>query len=342
MQLNPEQLVSALNKQLAPIYLVHGDEPLQAGEAADEIRLAARKAGFNSREVLEVDAAFDWQQLLTEAGSLSIFADKKVIDLRLPSGKPGTEGGKAIQEYCRHLPDETILLISSGKIAKSSQKSRWFQALEKVAVILPVYPLQGGDLIKWLQRRSHKKDMNIDQDALRLLASRIEGNLLAAAQELEKLYILHGCNPISRQVLEQEVADSARFDVFILLDALLSSRANRAIKILHGLRAEGVVAPVVLWALSKEIRLLYQIQIDIQKDNRVDQALVRHKVWGDKRKQYFSQALKRLSIVDLEAMLSLCGKADWQIKGQAKGDSWESLFDICMRFCALPVMAKTA
>jgi DNA polymerase III subunit delta len=342
MQLKPDQLVTALNKQLAPIYLIHGDEPLQAGEAADQIRLAARKAGFNSREVFEADAGFDWQQLLAEAGSLSIFTDKKIIDLRLPSGKPGTEGGKAIQQYCQHLPDDTILLISSGKIAKSSQNSRWFQVLEKVAVILPVYPLQGIDLINWLQRRSQNKGMQIEQDALRLLASRIEGNLLAAAQELEKLYILHGHTPVSRQILEDEVADSARFDVFILLDTLLNARANRAIKILHGLRAEGVVAPVVLWALSKEIRLLYQIKNEIQKGTRIGEAFTLHKVWGDKRKQSFSQAIKRLSIADLEAMLLLCAKADWQIKGQAKGDSWESLFTVCMRFCALPAKVETA
>jgi DNA polymerase-3 subunit delta len=334
MRLKPEQLSVALQKSLAPLYFVSGDEPLQIGEAADEIRSAAKKAGFSVREVLSVDGDFEWSTLRQEAGAFSIFAEKKIIDLRIPSGKPGTEGAKALIEYCDLLPADTLLLISAGKLSASAQKTRWFQTLEKVAVVIQVWPLQGKDLLQWLQRRGQKKGMQVDKEALRLLASRIEGNLLAAAQEIEKLYILHGSHPISRQEVENLVADSARFDVFKLMDSLLSGRSNRAIRIMHGLKAEGVAEPVVLWALSREARNLFNIETELnQGGGHKDSVLGKHHIW-DKRKQIVNMALNRLKIKDLEEILLLCAKADQQIKGQLQGDCWESMFSIALLFCS--------
>ncbi len=341
MRIQPEQLTTALKKSLAPVYLVCGDEPLQVGEAADEIRACSRNAGYSVREVLVAEGNFDWRQLALEADSLSIFSEKKIIDLRIPSGKPGAEGAKALIEYCKHIPEETILIISSSKLAAQAQKSRWFQDIDKVGAVIQVWPLQGSELLKWLQRRSRKKGMQIEQDGLKALASRIEGNLLAASQEIEKLFILHGSGPISQQAVEEMVADSARFDVFILLDSLLSGRINRAIKILRGLQAEGIVEPVVLWALSREARQVFQIKKEIEQGLRKETVLAKYKVW-DKRKPLVEKALNRLGLTDLQNILLLCAKADRQIKGQLSGNSWETLFEICLGFCAMPLMAEIA
>lgn len=340
MRLQPDQLGAALHKGLAPIYLICGDEPLQSGEAADEVRAAAKQAGFTVREILTVEGNFDWSQLLLEADSLSIFAEKKIIDLRMPSAKPGQEGAKALIDYCRNSPENTLLLISCGKLPSQAQKSRWFQALEKAGDVIQVWPLQGKDLLKWLQRRSQKKGMQIDPEGLKLLATRIEGNLLAAAQEIEKLYILHGASAISKQAVEDSVADSARFDVFKLLDSVLMAKPKRAIKILQGLKAEGVAEPVVLWALSREVRTLFHIKTALEQGGQKDRVLAKHQVW-DKRKSLVMKALSRLSLGDLQKVLLLCAKADRQIKGQLPGDSWETLFAVCLGFCSLPVMAET-
>lgn len=341
MRLKLEHLAADLQQKLRPVYLLCGDEPLQLGEAADEIRSFAKAAGYTVREVLTVESGFDWNQLLLEADSLSVFAEQKIIDLRLPSGKPGTEGSKALIEYCKNIPAETILLISSGKLASQTQKSRWFQTLDKAGAVIQVWPLQGRELIQWLQHRSRKKGMQIAQEGLNLLASRIEGNLLAAAQEIEKLFILHGTTMISVQDVEESVADSARFDVFKLSDSLLMARLNRAIRILQGLKAEGVAEPVVLWALSREARILFNIQFELEKGGRKDSVMAKYQVW-DKRKQLVGPALNRLTLNQLEQILLLCARADRQIKGQAPGDAWETLFDICFRFCGQSVTAKTA
>jgi len=310
-------------------------------EAADEIRAAAKEAGFIVREVLSVESDFEWNTLRQEAGSASIFAEKKIIDLRLPSGKPGTQGAKALIDYCELFPADTLLLISAGKLPGSAQKSRWFQALEKTGVVIQVWPLQGSELLQWLQRRSRKKNMQIDGQALKLLASRVEGNLLAAAQEIEKLYILHGSKAISRQDVESLVADSARFDVFKLVDSLLSGRSNRAIRILYGLKAEGVAPPVVLWALSREARTLFNIKTELNRGERQNSVFGRFQVW-EKRKQMVTAALNRLQLKDIEEIVLLCAKTDRQIKGRLQGDCWESLFSIALLFCSPEVMVKTA
>ncbi len=335
MRLKGDQLGAALQKTLAPVYLICGDEPLQLGEAADEIRSAAKRAGYTSREMLSIDNGAEWRELTTEAGSLSIFSEKKLIDLRAVSVKPGLEGGKALINYTQQLPEDTLLLITAGKIDSSGQKALWFQAVDKVGVVVQVWPLQGPDLLYWLQRRAERKGMQMDADAVKSLASRIEGHLLAAAQEIEKLYILHGNRRISKAMVEDHVADSARFDVFNLNDALLQGKLNRAVKILHGLRAEGVAAPVVLWGMSREARLLLNVQADLQQGGQLEAVLKKYQV-RDKRKQFVQEAVQRLKTPRLQYILQLSATADLQIKGQQAGDGWESLFEICLQFVNAP------
>ncbi|MDP3588957.1 MAG: DNA polymerase III subunit delta, partial [Methylobacter sp.] len=256
MRLKPEQITAELQKGLAPVYFISGDEPLQLGETADAIRAAARNAGFDLREVLVADAGFAWRELTESASSLSIFSDKKIIDLRLPSGTPGAEGAKALIAYCERLPEDTLLLITAAKMAGSSLKSQWFQALDKAGCVIQVWPLEGQDLLRWLQQRMQRRGLQAETEGIKILASRIEGNLLAAAQEIEKLYVLYGEGHLGNQQIFEVVADSSRFDVFKLMDSVLAARVDRVFKILSGLQAEGVAAPVVLWALTREARVL--------------------------------------------------------------------------------------
>ena len=338
MRLKPEQLESALQKSLAPIYLISGDEPLQLGEAADAIRQATRRAGFTVREVISVETGNEWPQLAAEADSLSIFADKKLIDLRLPSGKPGQDGARALQAYCQRPPDDTVLLISAGKFESASLKSQWLQAIDHAGVVVQVWPLLGSELTAWLQRRAERKGMRLDNDATKSLAARIEGNLLAAAQEVEKLFILHGSTRISKAMIEDDVADSARFDVFKLMDALLAGKLNRAIKILNGLKAEGIAPPVVLWAISRELRTLFNLQFELKQGAQQETTFKKFQIW-DKRKQTIQDSLQRLGLRQLQQLLSLSADTDKHIKGQLAGDAWESLFKLCTAFCK-PLSAK--
>lgn len=202
MQIPAQQLPAALAKNIAPVYLISGDEPLQLGEAADAVRQAVKAAGYQIREVYSVETGFNWGELSYAASALSIFSEQKLLDLRLPSGKPGREGGKALVEYCQNLPDQTILLISAGKIASESLKARWYQAVDKIGVTVRVWPLEGKDLLGWLDRRLQNRGLSCDRSSLQLLASRVEGNLLAAAQEIEKLYVLNGPGRINSQTIQ--------------------------------------------------------------------------------------------------------------------------------------------
>ncbi|NOT84660.1 MAG: DNA polymerase III subunit delta [Methylococcaceae bacterium] len=333
MRLSAQTLNEALQKKLAPVYFLSGDEPLQLGEAADAVRKTARQAGFTEREVITVDAHFGWHTLAEAAGALSIFADKKIIDLRIPDGKLGNDGSKALQAYCEHPPSDTLLLISTAKIATTSLKSRWFEALDKCGVVVQIWPLDGKELVQWLQQRAARRGLSIEIDGIKLLASKIEGNLLAAAQEIEKLFVLQGDQLITAQVVAEVVADSARYDVFKLIDAVLVGRVNRLLKILHGLQDEGIAAPIVLWGLTRETRLLLSIQSQLKQGLPKEQVFRNHQLW-DKRKSLINDALARLNRKQLFEVLVLSATADQQIKGQQRGDPWETLLHICLLFTA--------
>ncbi|WP_333876822.1 DNA polymerase III subunit delta [Methylobacter sp.] len=333
MRLKPEQIAAALQKGLAPVYFISGDEPLQLGEVADTVRAEARKAGYESREVLVVDSGFSWNELTESAGSLSIFADKKIIDLRLPSGTPGADGSKALIAYCERLPEDTLLLITAAKMAGASLKARWFEALDKVGCVIQVWPLEGQDLIRWLQQRMQRRGLQAETEGIKILASRIEGNLLAAAQEIEKLYVLYGTGHLSNQQIFDVVADSSRFDVFKLMDSVLAAKVGRIFKILSGLKAEGVAAPVVLWALTREARALIRIKQALAQGQNRALVFKNNQIW-DKRQQLVSDALNRLADSDLNSILTLSAKADRQIKGRQQGEPWETLLAVCLMFAA--------
>jgi DNA polymerase-3 subunit delta len=336
MRIKPDQLNATLQKGLLPIYFISGDEPLQLGELADAIRKAAKQAGFENREILSAETGFEWRQLAFAADSMSIFADKKIIDLRLPSGTPGVEGAKALSNYCDRLPEDTLLLITAGKVAGSSLKSKWLEALDKKGVVIQVWPLEGQDLLRWLEQRMYQRGLSTDTEGLRILASRIEGNLLAAAQEIEKLYVLYGTGKLSSQQIFDVVADSSRYDVFKLMDCVLAAKVSRILKVLLGLRSEGIAPPIVLWALTRDARLLIKIKLALSQGQNKDLVFKNNQIW-DKRKQLVSNALNRLSDHDLNEVLVLSAKADRQIKGQEQGDVWEILLAICLKFASIQI-----
>ena len=341
MRIKPEQLNAALQKCLMPVYFITGDEPLQLGEMADAVRKAAKITGFESREIITAETGFEWNQLAFSADSFSIFADKKIIDLRLPSGTPGADGAKALIAYCERLPEDTLLLITAGKLASGGLKTRWLEALDKAGVIIQVWPLEGQDLIRWLQQRMQLRGLNAEIEGLRILASRVEGNLLAAAQEIEKLYVLYGTGNLSNQQILDVVADSSRYDVFKLMDSVLAASVNRIFKVLSGLRSEGVAPPIVLWALTREARILIKIKLALSQGQNREAVFKNNQIW-DKRKQLVSSALNRLSESDLNNILVLSAKADRQIKGQQKGNAWETLLAICLMFASSQIMANAS
>ena len=333
MRLNLARLKGHLNQGLKPIYLITGDEPLQKGEAGDNIRLTAKNAGYLNREIFSVEGNFNWNQVSLAADNLSIFADKKIIDIRVPTAKLGIEGSKMITAYCQQPADDTLLIISIAKLTSASLKSRWVKAIEKIGVITQVWSLTGQDLMSWLQQRLSQRGLQLDQTGIKILASRIEGNLLAASQEIEKLYVLYGQGSLTSAQVQAVVADSSRFDVFNLTDAVLSGRINRTIKILHGLRAESVVAPVVLWALTRELRCLLELKTAMNKE----QVFRKYHVW-DKRKQLINKALMRLNLIDLQQAVILSAKADRQIKGQQSGEPWETLLAVCLQLSSVNII----
>lgn len=323
MQLKPQQLADHLSQHLAPCYLISGDEPLIVQECADAIRTAARAAGCAERQRISISGKDDWLELGHSAGSLSLFADRKLIEVQLPSGKPGTEGSKAIQEYLAGA-QEDVLLIISGRIDKQSQKSKWHVALNQAGVVLPVWPIFPAELPGWIAARIKTAGLTADNDAVTLLAERLEGNLLAASQEIEKLRLLHGEQTITAELVADTVSDNARYDAFRLVDVALSGDSRGAVRTLRGLRAEAVQPPVLLWALSREVRLLADLKREIASGTPVNAALSQRGVWQN-RQALVRSAMNRLGGRDLAEMQALSFHADGASKGFMRGEPWSLL-----------------
>jgi DNA polymerase III subunit delta len=321
MRLRNDQLSSHLKRDLAPVYLLSGDEPLQMMEAADEIRSTARKQGFTEREVLDQVSSFDWSALNQAAENLSLFGDRRILELRLTSAKLGIEGGKALQAYCERPAEDTVLLVSLPKLEKTQMKSKWLQAVDHLGVVVQVWPIEGTRLIPWIEQRLRQSGLVPEAGVVAMLADRVEGNLLAASQEIEKLLLLQGEGVVSQEQLAQAVADSARFDVFGFLDTLMAGEAAKGLRMLSALKAEGVAAPVVLWALSREIRALAEMANEMEQGQNLMQVMMTYRVW-EKRKPIVKKALSNGSSSHWRNLLMRCSEADQAIKGINRTDPW--------------------
>jgi DNA polymerase-3 subunit delta len=290
MQLRADQLRTALGRSLAPLYVVHGDEPLLAQEAADAIRAAARAAGYDERQVHTVAGAhYDWSSLLGAASELSLFARLQLIEIRIPSGKPGKDGSEALQRYAAQLPADTLTLVSLPKLDGTQLKSAWFGALDAAGVSVRVEPVERRALPQWLAQRlagqgQRVEDGETGQAALAFFADRVEGNLLAAHQELSKLALLYPAGTLTREQIEQAVLNVARYDVFKLGAAVLSGDVARALRMLDGLQAEGEAAVLVHWTLADDIRMLRRVHQALLDGRPLAMALREQRVWGVKEK----------------------------------------------------------
>ncbi|WP_303907707.1 DNA polymerase III subunit delta [Thiohalomonas denitrificans] len=329
MRLRPEQLAGHLRNPLLPIYVVSGDEPLQAGEAGDAIREAARGQGFAEREVMHAETGFDWGLLSAAADALSLFADRRILDLRIPGGKPGDAGGKALSAYAQRPPEDNILLISLPRLDKRQQQSKWFKALDAAGVVIQVWPVGPKELPGWISQRMRSRGLEFQPEVVRLLADKVEGNLLAAAQEVDKLHLLFGEGAIDAGGVALALTDSSRFDVFELVDTALSGDAARTARILDGLYAEGVEPVLILWALAREIRSLAGMAASMAQGTPPDQVMREHRVWA-KRQAPVRSALQRHNARRWEAFLARAGRVDRTIKGAEPGNPRDELIQLAL------------
>ena len=333
MRLYPEKLPDHLRRQLLPAYLVSGDEPLLLQECCDHIRREARAQGCTDREVIDTDnKGFDWQDILHSATSMSLFAERKLVELRLPSGKPGADGSKALCDYLDIASGDDVLLVVAGKIDKQSTNSKWFKALDKAGAVIQVWPVDARSLPAWLRQRISSAGMSIDDDALQLLSDRVEGNLLAAVQEVEKLKLLVTDARITARTVAEAVSDNARYNVFELADKALAGDATASLRMLHGLRGEGTEPSIVLWALAREIRTLYEVQLDCAGGQGALQALNARRVWKN-RIPLMQAALARHNRESMSLVLEQSAKVDGSIKGFAGGRPWDNLEDLVTGLC---------
>jgi DNA polymerase-3 subunit delta len=337
MKIRPDQLDRHLQQSLAPIYLVGGDEPLQAQEACDAIRLSARQQGFTEREVRHVERGFAWQEVMQVADSMSLFGDRKILEIRMPGGKPGDEGARILREYAAQPADDTLLMVSCGKLDSATLRTKWAQALEQAGVLIQVWPVEAGQLFDWIQARMRQQDMQASREAVSILVERVEGNLLAAAQEIDKLFLLHGPGRVDAEAVAEAVSDSARYSIYTLVDTALSGKADKTFKILNGLRGEGVEPVLVLWALGREIRSLSAMAAEVRRGAAIESVLGRQRVW-ERRKPLVREALKRHKLGRWYALLQHCARIDRIIKGVEVGKPWDELLQLGLSMAGMAVL----
>ena len=337
MKLPFARLDAQLAKSLAPVYLLAGDEPLQKMEAADAIRAAAQKQGFSERQVIDVEAGFDWSQLEGEAAAMSLFAERKIIDLRLPSGKPGRDGSRAIVNYLAHPPEDNLLLIQTGKLDRGAMNSAWVKAIDKAGVVMQIWDLNPADTLKLVAERLERAGFQADRDAARLLTERVEGNLLAAVQEIEKLRLIREPGPLSVEDVAAAVADSARYTPFELADAALLGDARRALKILRGLEGEGVHPNVILWGLARDVRVLADYSA-LQTHGHSPQAAMQG-VWKN-RQSMLHRAVRRLDADGWAGLLRHCARIDRIAKGIGEGNVWDELLQLTLALAGQPLLEE--
>lgn len=324
MKIRAEQLQSHLSKELLPVYVISGDEPLLAQESADAVRLAARNKGFSGREVFHGEGKFDWSQLHNEANALSLFAEKKIIEIRISNGKPGDKGSKALCELCANPSPDNLLLVILPKLERSAQNSKWVKALEAVGAHIQVWPVTGDQLPRWIKQRLLESNITANQQAVEILAERVEGNLLAAVQEIEKLKLLAIEGKVDAIMMSSVVADSARYNLFEFVDKVLAGDTQSAARSLRGLHSEGTDAIPLLWAITRELRILIKASEQISRGENRDWALKNAGVW-EKRLPLFRTAIQRCSAAHLRMLLYQAGAIDRGIKGMRKADIWDEL-----------------
>jgi DNA polymerase III subunit delta len=321
VQLRAEQLEAQLAKSLAPVYAVHGDEPLLALEAADAVRAAARKRGFAERDVFDVARGFDWNEFRSSLASMSLFATNKIVELRLPGGKPGAQGGEAIEAYCRRPSADILLLVALPRLDFATQKSAWFGALGESGVIVDVWPLDRSRLPAWIAQRLARQGQRAPREVLEFLADRVEGNLLAAHQEVQKLALLAPQGELSLEAVQDAVASVARYDPDDAAEALLARDTARYARIIEGLHGEGEEPTFVLFVLSRALFVLRTAA----RGGSLDAAFQQHRLFNKPMQRAIAAAAPRLSLQVIDGALTQAALIDRAIKGLSAREPWEEL-----------------
>jgi len=334
MQLRFDALDGHLAKTLAPLYVITSDEHLLALEAADKVRRAAKAQGFFEREILTVERSFKWGALLAANQSQSLFGDKKLIDLRIPTGKPGKDGGQALQDYVAHLSSDNLTLITLPKLDWATQKAAWVSSLQQAAVYIDIPLVERNHLPNWISQRLALQQQSAEWQSLEFIADRVEGNLLAAHQEIQKLALLHPAGKLSFEQIHDAVLNVARYDVFKLNEAMLAGDVARLSRMLNGLKGEGEALPLVLWAMAEEIRTLLKLKSGMQQGRPLSALLKEYRIWGP-REKLMDPALRRVSLQTLQTALQEASQVDKMVKGlRAKafaGDAWDALLQLGLK-----------
>jgi DNA polymerase III subunit delta len=327
MQLRAEQLEAALSRSLAGVYAIHGDEPLIALEAADAVRAAARRQGFIDREVFEPGRGFDWSELEHSLASLSLFGGKKIVELRLATGKPGAQGGEAIVRCCQRPSRDILLLVSLPRLDRMSQGTAWFGALSRAGVVVDVWPIERSRLPAWIAERLGRQRQRAPREALEFLADRVEGNLLAAHQEVQKLALLAPEGELSLETVRDAVANVARYDAYAACEAMLAGDPARYVRIIDGLKSEGEAPTLVLWALSEELHALGRIQAGAADGRPIDDLLRENRIWGP-RQRPMKAAAARVAPPAVQRALAHAAGIDRAIKGVGPGEPWDEFLKL--------------
>lgn len=329
MKVYPDKLAANLGQKPAPIYLVHGEEPLTRMHCCDLVRQKVKEAGFVEREVFVANQDTDWLDLQASLASLSLFADKRLIELRMISGKTGRKGAEILKDYARNTAEDLVLLIDSGRLDSSQTSSAWFKAIDAAGVCTPVYPVPAAEMPGWLNRRLRSEGLHVESEAVLLLAERVEGNLLAADQEVKRLAMLYPGGQIGMTEVLAAVADSARYKVQDLAESALSGDPARTRHVLKGLQAEGAAPVLLLWTLSQDIRAGTRIAQSVAVGLPLAGAIKSARVWRS-REPLIRKAVARLTESDWLRLTQLGARADRLAKGQEHGDIWQLLAELSL------------
>lgn len=332
MRISTEQLQQHLARGLQPLYTVFGDEPLLALEAGDRIRAAARAQGYGEREVLVADAGFRWNELAMAASSQSLFAARKLLDVRIPNGKPGADGSAALQAHAERLPPDTITLIYVPGVDWRSQQSSWFEALDGAGVCVEARVVPRKALPQWLAGRLKAQNQHADAETLAFIADRVEGNLMAAHQEVQKLALLFPDGKITFEQVRDAVLDVARYDVFGLGEVTVEGDPLRLARTLDGLKGEGAAPPLALWVLTEEIRAIGKIVSGVGAGKPLDRLLKEARIRGFAHQGLIRANYQRYSMPQVLDALRHAAAIDQMVKGVVKGDVWDELLQLGLRF----------
>lgn len=339
MQVRADDLPEHLQRGVKALYVIHGDEPLLALEAGDAIRAAARAAGASEREVFVVEAGFRWDAFLAANVNRGLFGDRKLVDLRIPAGKPGVEGGKALEAYAANPSPDNVTLITLPRLDRATRSSAWFEALAGAGVTVAVYPVERDVLPAWIAARMKLHQQRASRETLAFLADHCEGNLLAARQEIEKLALLLPEGELAHDAVEAAIANVARYDVFQLSEAWLAGDATRVLRILGVLQAEGDAPVPAIWQLVEDVHAIAAVHTMVREGAPVSSAIRNVRVWG-KRQNALERAVNRVAPASIPALLLALAKLDALSKGLGRGDAWDSLTDVALAVCGKPLFVS--